>query len=117
MLLACCLVNRTTWEQARPVFKALVDTHTIRTLAEARPRLLCPVLKPLGFWRQRSRSIPALARAWLDRKPITAADVLDLPGCGRYAADSWAIFMEGDLDVEPKDGKLNWYLQQVVCHR
>ncbi|KKK75781.1 hypothetical protein LCGC14_2870280 [marine sediment metagenome] len=35
-----------------------------------------------------------------------------LPGCGKYAADSWAIFMEGRLDVEPNDGKLNWYLDK-----
>ena len=116
MLLACVLVNRTTWEQARPVFKWLVKTHTIRTLAEARPRSLCRVLKPLGIWRQRSRSLPALARAWLVHRPTCAADVLALPGCGKYAADSWAIFVDDDLNVEPKDGKLNWYLERRKQH-
>ena len=44
----------------------------------------------------------------------TVGDVLTLPGCGRYAADSWAIFVEGRLDVSPSDGKLNWYVETKV---
>lgn len=112
MLLACVLVNRTTWEQARPVFKQIVQSYTIRTLAEADPDSLVITLLPLGLWRQRSRSIPALARAWLEARPTCAADVQGFPGCGKYAADSWAIFVDNNLNVEPDDGKLNWYLER-----
>jgi hypothetical protein len=35
-----------------------------------------------------------------------------MPGCGKYAADSWAVFVEGRTDVEPDDGKLNWYIDR-----
>lgn len=38
--------------------------------------------------------------------------MLRLSGCGRYASDSWAIFVEERRDVEPTDGKLKWYLQE-----
>jgi len=54
-----------------------------------------------------------MAKAWLQGRPTCYDDVLKFPGCGKYAADSWAIFVEGRTDVEPSDGKLNWYLDKL----
>ena len=79
-------------------------------LSEARAVDLHDCLRPLGLWRKRAITLPRLADAWLQGPPKTCKDVLKLPGCGKYAADSWAIFIEGRTDVEPNDGKLNWYL-------
>lgn len=79
-------------------------------LAAADPEDLQPIIRRLGLWRQRSRSLVNLAREWIERPPTVADDVMGLPGCGKYAADSWAIFVEGRTDVEPNDGKLNWYI-------
>ncbi len=112
MLVACSLVNQTTWEQARSALDEIMRRHTIRSLARARPRQLHRVLKPLGLWRRRAIALPRMADAWLLGRPKCYDDVLAMPGCGKYAADSWAIFMEGRLDVEPNDGKLNWYIDR-----
>lgn len=114
MLVACCLVNLTTWRAARPVHAALRQRYrTPRRLALARPGDLEPLLRPLGLWRRRARSLVTLAAAFLERPPRSAEDVLGLPGCGRYAADSWAIFVEGRRDLEPTDHYLSAYLRAV----
>lgn len=112
MLVACQLVNQTTWEQARPALRELMRRRTIRTLATTRPQHLHDLMRPLGLWRRRSIILPRMADTWLRGRPGGYDDVLRFPGCGKYAADSWAIFIEGRLDVEPRDGKLNWYLDR-----
>lgn len=118
MLVACSLVNRTTWDVARRAFESIrAAWPTPSELASADPAELEGPLRPLGLWRQRARRLPLLAQAWLASPPSTAADVGRLPGCGRYAADSWAIFVEGRPDVDPTDGKLNWYLDQLNTSR
>jgi methyl-CpG-binding domain protein 4 len=115
MLVACSLVNLTTWSQARPVLDELLLTYpTPERLAEARPEDLHGVLRPLGLWRRRAISLVRMAQGWLlGTGPRGTMDITRLPGCGKYAADSWAIFVEGRTDVEPTDGKLSWYLRQL----
>jgi endonuclease III len=120
MLIACQLVNLTTWRQAEPAFRWILATYlTPGGLAAAEPSELQAALRPLGLWRRRSITIPRFARTWILKTPDTAEDVLRMPGCGKYASDSWAIFVEDRTDVEPRDGKLNWYLasSKTLCGR
>lgn len=114
LLVACSLVNLTTWEAAEPVYRQLRETYVDATgLAAAREEDLHDTLRPLGLWRRRSKSLVRLANAWLQGPPTRAKDVLSLPGCGRYASDSWAIFVDGRTDVAVDDGKLGWYLTKL----
>jgi len=111
MLVACSLVNLTTWEQAKPAFAWLRRSYAgEHELACAHEESLHGPLRPLGLWRRRSALLVRMADAYLARPPATSADVLRLPGCGRYAADSWALFVERRYDVHPKDGKLLWHI-------
>lgn len=96
--MACSLVNLTTWEQAEPALRTIrLQFPTAADLSEADPSSLEEVLRPLGLWRRRAIMLPRLAHAWLLSPPVSRKDVLKLPGCGRYASDTWAIFVEGDL--------------------
>ncbi len=115
MLVACCLVNLTTWQQARPALEQLLSTYpTPYDLSLAKPEDLHETLQPLGLWRRRAISLVRLANEWLLRpEPRSIMDIYRLPGCGKYAADSWAIFVEGRTDVDPTDGKLSWYLRKL----
>ena len=113
MMTACQLVNITTWDQGEPAFRWLRNNYTIRTLAKADPSELHEIMKPLGLWRRRSLSLTKFARSWTKNRPRTYNDILKMPGCGKYAADSWAIFVDGHTDVEPRDGKLTWYVEQM----
>lgn len=113
MLVACSLVNLTTWRQARPALDWLMANYpTPEALSLARAEDLHEVLQPLGLWRRRAVTLTKLAARWLEVDP-TSVKIENLPGCGKYAADSWAIFIEGRTDVDPTDGKLSWYLQQL----
>jgi len=114
MLVACQLVNLTTWECAEPVWRQLRARYPDPgAFARARRASVRKIIKGLGLGDVRSRRLVAMAKAWTSRVPLTASDVLHLPGCGKYASDSWAIFVDRRTDVEPNDGKLNWYLEQV----
>lgn len=118
MLVACSLVNLTTWDQADPALSWLRARYVVpRVLAVARPEDMHDALRPLGLWRRRSITLTRMAQAWVLRPPQTAQEVLALPGCGKYAADSWAIFQEGRSDVQPTDGKLLWHLSQMETAR
>lgn len=113
LLVACILVNMTNWKQAKPVLNELrgwyFDESHVALLDEED---LYEFLRPLGLWKRRSKSIINLAKAYHAKPPKTAEDVLKLPGCGKYAADSWAIFVEGRTDVEPTDKVLIHYLEK-----
>lgn len=114
MLAACSLVNLTTWDVAREALAWLRGRYVHpAVLAVAREEDLHEALRPLGLWRRRARSLIKLAMAYQAAPPRTSDDVLRLPGCGAYAAASWAIFQEGRTDVETRDGKLLWHLQSL----
>jgi endonuclease III len=114
MIVACSLVNLTTWDQARPAFEWLRRRYVAPSvLAAARPEDLHDALRPLGLWRRRAISLVRLAQAWVRSPPKTSQDVMKLPGCGKYAADTWAIFMDGQTDLNVTDGKLWWFLDQL----
>ncbi len=107
MLVACALVNRSRWVQAAPVLATLRDRWPDpAALASADASRVEPLVSPLGLGAKRSANLIGLAEGWLRRPPASAEDVLTLPGCGEYAADSWAMFVEGRRDRIPSDAKL-----------
>ncbi len=114
MLIACCMVNRTRWMQAEPIFHILRSRYpTPEELADAPLLELEAILQHLGLYKRRALSILRFAQAYIsDVPPYTSKDVLELPGCGKYAADSFAIFVEGRRDVEPDDVELKTWLEK-----
>jgi endonuclease III len=115
MLVHCILVNRTRGASAD------------RTLGEIRRRWPNPpalaacdlaslqnVLKPIGLSTSRASSLRNLAWVWsntINPRSSTADAVRQWPGCGSYAADSWAIFIEGRRDISPSDRRLREFLK------
>jgi methyl-CpG-binding domain protein 4 len=108
LLVGCVLLNRTRREQADLVWPRLFARWPdAPALADADPGELAELLRPLGLWRQRSRSLRELSAAWAAGE----RDVRRLPGCGEYAAASYAIFVDGQLpDREPADPELRAFL-------
>lgn len=114
MVVACVLVNRTRWSEARATHSELLARWpTADAMAPADPADVEPILRRLGFGERRSANLVALARAWRERPPSRAAHLLTMPGCGRYAHDSWAIFVDGRDDVIPTDAKLLSHVRRV----
>ena len=121
MLVACILLNATRGDSVRPMLPELFDRWpTSYDLAGADDDLE-RLLRPLGLWRQRAEKLRRLAAMWeidpLVRGPRSWLKVGLYPGCGRYAADSWRIFAEGDLSrrvsPDPNDVALRRRLAEL----
>lgn len=113
MLVACILVNRATWEKAAPIFAELQKRfYDGETGLDGQPWVTAEMLDPLGFQYARQAHLMQFARKWAkDGPPRDFVHVLRYPGCGRYASDSWRIFVEEKIEnVIPTDKKLYAYV-------
>lgn len=123
MLVGCILVNQTQWVRAQPVHRQLMRRwSTPAKLAGARRGHVFREVKGLSFGIRRAECIQKLAAAWSAMSPkakreLKARDVLRLPGCGAYARDTWAIFIDGDQFVRPSDRKLSEYVGRLRAHQ
>jgi endonuclease III len=111
VLVAAMLLNRTRREQVDPVWTGLLARWPdVDALAGADVEELADALRTLGLQRRRARLLIRLASTYRHLRRcgvrIRREEVETLPGCGRYAVESWAIFVEGDLDVDPADDVL-----------
>jgi methyl-CpG-binding domain protein 4 len=108
VLIACKMLNLTNYKQVRKVifnfFKKWPDpVHT----SQAKQEDMALMLKPLGFYNRRSKQIIRFSKEYLEKK---WNDPIELYGVGKYAADSYKIFILRSLDVEPTDKKLIRYV-------
>jgi methyl-CpG-binding domain protein 4 len=108
LLVACIMLNLTNIKQVRPIIWEFFRRYsTPEAAASADETELAELIRPLGLYNRRAKSIirlsSAITRPW--------RDVDDLPGVGKYAADSFRIFVEGKMDVDPTDAKLRKYVE------
>lgn len=108
MLIACMMLNLTSIVQVRPIIKRFFELYPDAMAASgAKPDELATLLKPLGLYNRRSKTIIKFSRAW---SKGGWKQLRDLPGVGKYAEDSYTIFVRGTLDAKPTDAKLVKYL-------
>ncbi len=103
----CILLNCTRRVQVDRVRSDLFSKYpTAIALSQADPQELSELLRPLGFYNRRAKSLIRFSTEWssLDWKHPK-----ELYGIGQYAADSWDIFYNNRLDIEPNDGVLVKY--------
>lgn len=104
----CILLNCTRRVQVDQVRETLFSTYPNPSkMAEADPEQLAQLLRPLGFYNRRAKSLIKFSAQWLTLK---WSHPIELHGIGQYASDSWDIFYNGRLDIEPKDGVLVKYV-------
>ncbi len=91
---------------------------TAQRLAKARPRELVPLLRIIGFYRQKSRFISETARIIVrehgGRVPETLDELVRLPGVGRKVANCVLVYAFGkpaiavDTHVHRITNRLGW---------
>lgn len=107
-LLVCVqLLNQTSGRQLEDVVGPLFERWpTEHLMSTADPDEVARAIRTLGLQNRRARTLVALSKAVADD---VWATVDELPGCGKYAADSYKIFVRGELpgvdDVEDKELK------------
>lgn len=106
-LFVCCMcLNLTNIKQVRPVVEELFKKYPdAAAMAKADQAELVEIVRTLGFYNRRSAGLIKMAKAFISG--WSRAD--ELPGIGKYAADSHRMFVEGMLDVEPQDKELKKY--------
>jgi len=82
-------------------------------MMEANEEELSEILKPLGLYRRRAKTLIKFSWMWANG----FNDVSELYGIGEYARDSWEIFQMDNFDTKPKDKVLLEYLHQEKCEK
>ncbi|XP_027932578.1 uncharacterized protein LOC114188215 isoform X1 [Vigna unguiculata] len=108
VLVICMLLNRTSGRQTKKIvsdfFKLCPDAKTCIEVAREE---IEETIKTLGFQHKRAKMLQRLSEEYLDE---SWTHVTQLHGVGKYAADAYAIFVNGKWDrVTPTDHMLNYY--------
>lgn len=103
----CILLNCTRRVQVDRVRSELFAKYpTAISLSQADPQELSELLRPLGFYNRRAKSLIRFSAEWIS---LDWKHPRELYGIGQYASDSWDIFYNNRLDIEPNDGVLVKY--------
>ena len=114
MLVCCILLNLTKRQQVDGVRHELFSKYpTEYEMMEANEEELSEILKPLGLYRRRAKTLIKFSWMWANG----FNDVSELYGIGEYARDSWEIFQMDNFDTKPKDKVLLEYLHQEKCEK
>ena len=108
LLVSCLLLNLTTRKQVDSIIDEFFNRWPVpASLLDADVQELQELIKPLGMWRKRSKTLKRFTEEYLTGEWQTPRDIY---GCGKYADDAWRIFCRGDWEeVEPNDHALNNY--------
>lgn len=113
-MVCCILLNRTKRAQVDRVREELFRTYNdALDMADADPETLAKILQPLGFQNKRAKTLIKFSEDWVSKD---WTDPRDLHGIGQYAADSYDIFYNNKLDINPNDGVLVKYLEWKRTH-
>ena len=107
MLVCCILLNLTKRQQVDCIRHELFNKYpTEYEMMEADEDELSEILKPLGLYRRRAKTLIKFSWMWVNG----FNDVMELHGIGQYAKDSWEIFQMNNMNVNPTDKVLSAYL-------
>jgi methyl-CpG-binding domain protein 4 len=108
MMIACILLNRTRAYVVRPILsRILLRWSTPEILASSENAELREIIRPLGLGTRRANSLVKMSAQYV--KGLTPRTMFGV-GIGKYAYESWKIFVEGNLDFDPTDVKLRAYV-------
>jgi|TARA_B110000977_G_scaffold100250_1_gene131568 methyl-CpG-binding domain protein 4 len=107
MLTCCMLLNLTNRKQVDTIRDELFSRYPTPTdMMNANQSELAKLLKPLGLYNRRAKSLKKMSEGYV--KGFNSVD--ELYGIGQYAKDSWEIFQNNNLNVNPTDKVLLAYL-------
>ena len=111
MLTCCMLLNLTNRKQVDTVRDELFSRYpTPKDMMNANQSELADLLKPLGLYNRRAKSLIKMSKGYVKG----FKNVSELYGIGQYANDSWEIFQNNNIKVNPTDKVLLEYLRVTV---
>ena len=111
MLVGCIMLNQTSHKQVRPVITKFFDKYpTPNDLLSADKDTITNIIKPLGLYNVRCKNLINFSTDWIDKQNFK--NITELRGIGKYASDSYEIFIKNNLNVNPTDKVLLIYLNK-----
>ena len=115
-VLVCCVMlnnsNRTSVDKVRHEFFLCYGNPF--EIEQSDKDEMADVLRPTGLQNVKANRIIDMSQAYSLLSPgeiDDAVQTMTMPGVGEYARDSWNIFVNKDLCVEPDDKELRRYLE------
>ena len=109
MLVGCIMLNQTHNRQVRRVIYNFFESYpTPESITEDSIPDIVEHLRPLGFYNRRANTIFRFSQEYINKE---FNHVSELYGIGKYASDSYEIFINDNTDVEPTDKILRAYLR------
>lgn len=111
MLIGCIMLNQTDNCQVHPIIGKFFEKFpNPESVVIAGPNDIIPEIRSLGLYNRRTKNIQNFSHDWLYKK---WEKITDCRGIGKYASDSYEIFIKGNLNVDPTDKVLKSYLSGV----
>ncbi len=109
MLIGCIMLNQTHNRQVRRVIYDFFEAYpTPKSITEDAIPDIVEHLRPLGFYNRRANTIFRFSQEYINKE---FNHVSELYGIGKYASDSYEIFINDNTDVQPTDKILRAYLR------
>jgi methyl-CpG-binding domain protein 4 len=108
MLVGCIMLNQTHNRQVREVIYDFFEKYpNPQSINESDREDIVERLRPLGFYNRRANTILRFTHEYINKQ---FENISELYGIGKYASDSYEIFINGNTNVEPTDKILRRYL-------
>lgn len=110
MLCGCIMLNQTHNRQVWRVIENFFDKFpSPQSISEDSFDEIKEITRSLGFYNRRAKQLIKFSDDWLNKD---WKNVIELYGIGKYASDSYEIFVNGNLAVQPTDRVLLKYLDR-----
>jgi methyl-CpG-binding domain protein 4 len=101
MLIGCIMLNQTGNKNVRKVIYSFFDKWpSPQSVLKADENEIREHIRTLGFYNVRTQRIIKFSYEYINKKFSKANE---LYGIGKYADDSYEIFIKGNLNVQPTD--------------
>lgn len=110
MLVGCIMLNLTNNVQVHQIIKSFFEKYPCaKAVLSANINDITEDIKFLGLYNRRARNIVNFSYDWLYKN---WKNISECRGIGKYASDSYEIFINNNLKVEPTDKVLRGYLNE-----
>jgi len=108
MLIGCIMLNQTSNKNVRRVIYSFFERWpTPNSIIDESDSNIRDHIRSLGFYNRRTNIIKKFSKQWLKNEHN---NITELYGIGKYANDSYEIFINRNLNVNPSDKILIKYL-------
>lgn len=111
ILIVSMMLNLTTGKQVRGVMGSFFAKYpTARVARSADLTEMAGLIKPLGLYNRRASAIVKMSQEYDFWAHHERDDIACLFGIGKYALDSWTIFVQGEIVEDVQDHRLSEYV-------